>query len=121
MGDTMLETLIEIERTMWTNNAEIYEAGYLSDAVLIFPGVGRIDRSTAVNAIREENRQGHAWAEVKFEDERVLDVGVGIVLLTYKAHARWNYEERASSTLCSTLYVRTGDGWRIALHQQTPA
>jgi len=35
MGDTMLETLIEIERTMWTNNAEIYEAGYLSDAVLI--------------------------------------------------------------------------------------
>jgi hypothetical protein len=50
----MLETLIEIERTMWTNNAEIYEAGYLSDAVVIFPGVGRMDRSTAVNAILEE-------------------------------------------------------------------
>jgi hypothetical protein len=35
----MLEQLIEIERTMWTNDAEIYEAGYLSDAVLIFPAL----------------------------------------------------------------------------------
>jgi len=116
----MLETLMEIECTMWTNDAEIYEARYLSNAVLIFPGVGRIDRVTAVNAIRED-RQGHAWAEVNFEDERVLDVGPGVALLTYKAHARWNYEKRASSILCSTLYVHPDEAWRIALHQQTQA
>ena len=60
-------------------------------------------------------------AEVNFEDERVLDVGPGIALLTYKAHARWNYERRASSILCSTLYVHTDEAWRIALHQQTQA
>jgi hypothetical protein len=121
MEECMLETLLEIERSKWTNNPEIYEAGYLPNAVLIFPGVGRIDRSTAVNAIREENRKGHAWAEVKFEEARVVEVGAGVTLLTYKANARWNYEERASSVLCSTLYVRADDAWRIALHQQTPA
>jgi hypothetical protein len=73
-----------VGKPLWTNNPEIYEAGYLPNAVLIFPGVGRIDRSTAVNAIRGENRKGHAWAEVKFEEARVVEVGAGVALLTYK-------------------------------------
>jgi hypothetical protein len=63
-----LKDLITIERTLWENNAEIYHERYSPEAVLIFPGVGRIDRETAVAAIRKENAEGHAWAEVGFDD-----------------------------------------------------
>jgi hypothetical protein len=117
----MEHELMEIERTMWTNDPAVYEAGYLPDAVLIFPGVGRIGTATAVAAIREENRRGRAWAEVHFEDVLARSVGEGVTVVTYRARARWNDEDQPSSTLCSTLYVRTDDGWRIALHQQTLA
>jgi len=55
-----LKDLITIERTLWENNAEIYHDRYSPEAVLIFPGVGRIDRDTAVAAIRKENAEGRA-------------------------------------------------------------
>ena len=54
----ILEDLITIERTLWENNAKIYHDRYSPEAVLIFPGVGRIDRETAVAAIRQENARG---------------------------------------------------------------
>jgi hypothetical protein len=92
-----------------------------AEALLIFAGVGRIDRETAVGAIRKENAEGHAWAEVRFDDVdgRWITTGAA-ALITYMATARWNYESTASKTLCASIYVRVGGSWRVAFHQQTP-
>jgi hypothetical protein len=57
-----LDELLALERTLWDNDAGVYEATYTPDAVLIFPGVGRIDRETAVAAIQKENATARAWA-----------------------------------------------------------
>jgi hypothetical protein len=83
--------------------------------------VGRIDRETAVAAIQKEKAQGRAWAEVHFDDAvgRCLTTDIA-VLVSYCATARWNYEAVASQTLCATVYVRQGEAWRVAFHQQTP-
>jgi hypothetical protein len=117
-----LDEIIEIERTLWENNAEMYHNRYLPSAVLIFPEVGRIDRNTAVAAIRQENADGHAWAEVQVDDVDgrwlVTDVAA---LISYKATARWNYESTASQWLGASVYVREDGTWRVAFHQQTPA
>lgn len=115
-----LKDLISIERTLWENNAQFYYDRYLPEAVLIFPGVGRIDRDTAVEAIQKENAEGRAWAEVRFDDVdgRWITTDTA-ALITYKATARWNYESTASQMLCATVYVRIGGSWRVALHQQT--
>ncbi|MDW9584468.1 nuclear transport factor 2 family protein, partial [Sinorhizobium meliloti] len=66
---TPLDELLEIERRLWRNDADIYAATYLPEAVLIFPGIGRIDVDTAVEAIRGENAAGRHWAEVSFSAE----------------------------------------------------
>jgi hypothetical protein len=110
-----------IERTLWENNARVYHDTYVSDAVLIFQGVGRIDRETAVAAIQKENAEGRAWAEVHFDDAdaRWLTTDTA-VLVSYCATARWNDEAVASQMLCATVYVREGRAWRVAFHQQTP-
>ena len=121
LAKEILEDLITIERTLWENNAEIYHERYSPEALLIFPGVGRIDRETAVAAIRKENAEGRAWAEVRFDDVDGRWVkSDAAALISYMATARWNYESSASKTLCASVYVREGGSWRVAFHQQTP-
>jgi Domain of unknown function (DUF4440) len=116
----VLEDLTAIERTLWENNAEIYEDTYLPGAVLIFPEVGRIDLKTAVEAIRQENAEGRAWAEVQFDDVDVRWLVSDVAaLISYKATARWNYESAASQWLCASVYVREEGTWRVGFHQQT--
>ena len=115
-----LTQLLTIERTLWENKAEVYRDTYAPDAILLFPGVGRIDRETAVAAIRKENAEGRAWAEVRIDDAlgRWLAIDAA-ALITYFATARWNYEADASELMCATVYVRDGAAWRVAFHQQT--
>jgi hypothetical protein len=113
------EDLVAIEYSLWKNNPDIYRSVYLPDAVLIFPDVGRIGRDTAVEAIRRENSEGRMWAEVHFDKLKETRLSPEMVLLSYRAMARWNYEEKPSETLCSTLYVRRDGEWRVAFHQQT--
>jgi hypothetical protein len=55
LAKDVLKDLITIERTLWENNAEIYHDRFSPEALLIFADVGRIDRETAVAAIRKEN------------------------------------------------------------------
>jgi Domain of unknown function (DUF4440) len=120
LPNEVLGELLTIERRLWENNAQVYHEYYLPDAVLIFPGVGRIDRDTAVTAIQKENAEGRAWAEVHFDDA----IGRWLMsdtpaLVSYRATARWNDEAAAGRTLCATVYVRHGEAWRVAFHQQT--
>ena len=121
LAKEILDELITIERTLWENNAEIYHDRYSPEALLIFPGVGRIDRDTAVAAIRQENAEGRAWAQVHFDDVEGRWITTdAAALITYMATARWNYESAASTFICASVYVRVGESWRVAFHQQTP-
>jgi Domain of unknown function (DUF4440) len=122
LAAAILEELLEIERSLWTNDAEGYYQLYSPNALLVFPGVGRIDRDRAVAAIRKENAEGRAWAEVTMDDvDGRWIVPDAVALVTYLAMARWNYESAASGYLCSTVYLRRQDTWQVSLHQQTPA
>jgi hypothetical protein len=102
---SLLDELLQIERSLWTNDPDIYERAHDSDAVLIFPEVGRISIPAAVDAIRKENREGRHWADVKFENTAARPIATDCVLLTYLVTARWNYETAPSKALCSTIYV----------------
>jgi hypothetical protein len=116
----LLDELVAIERSLWSNDPDVYCETYASDAVLIFRETGRIDRDTAVAAIRQENADDRSWAEARFDqlEARWLSPGKA-ALITYVATARWNYESTASKTLCTTVYVDTGAAWKVAFHQQT--
>jgi Domain of unknown function (DUF4440) len=119
-GETVNE-MLAVERTLWSNDPKIYGDTYTPDAVLIFPVVGRLDRDAAVAAIHRENAEGRAWAEVHFDDTRAQWISPDqVASVTYIATARWNYESVSSKTLCATVYVQAGNGWKVALHQQTP-
>ena len=96
LAKEILKDLITIERTLWENNAQICHDRYSPGAVLVFPSVGHIDRDTAVAAIRQENAEGRAWAEVCFDDVdgRWITTDAA-ALIIYMATSRWNYESTA--------------------------
>ena len=90
LAKEILKDPITIERTLWENNAQIYHNRYSPEALLIFAGVGRIDRERALAAIRQENAEGHAWAQVRFDDVdgRWITTDAA-ALISYMATARW--------------------------------
>ena len=59
------------------------------------------------------------------EDQRVLeltdDAAIVIGRTTIEAQPEGRDEVVVFSVRTSTVYVRKGDAWRIAFHQQTPA
>jgi hypothetical protein len=114
------DQLLTIERSLWTNDAVVYESNLTDDALLAFPETGVITRDTAVEAIRQENAEGRRWAEVRFDDIRVLRIGADTALLTYRVAARWAHERSSTTALASSVYARRGDVWKLAFHQQSP-
>ena len=92
------EELMGIERSLWTNDAAIYETTYSPDAILIFPEVGRIGLELALEAIRAENAAGRYWAEVGFAGVSVTRIASDVGLLTCEATAGWDDEKNPART-----------------------
>lgn len=112
--------LLETERKLWSNDAAFYESNLVEEAVLVFAETGVITRAAALAAIRQENLDGRRWAEVRFEDVRVVQPSENTCFLSYKAAARWEREVSKIFVLATSVYVRRGGMWKLALHQQTP-
>jgi Domain of unknown function (DUF4440) len=108
-----------IERHLWTNDPVVYTTSLVPEALLAFAETGIIGRDAAVAAIRAENAEGRRWAEVAFDDTRLLELGPGVVLLSYRARARWSDAATPVSVLCGSVYVERDGGWRLAYHQQS--
>ena len=117
---TLEEQLIDIERRLWTNDAAFYKRNLVEDALLVFAETGVIGRDTAVDAILTENAQGRRWAEVEFDELRSLQLAADVILLTYRAAARWEHDQAKHSALASSVYIKRGGAWKLAFHQQTP-
>jgi hypothetical protein len=116
----LAQQLQETERKLWLNDAALYETHVLEDGLLVFPETGVISRDVAISAIRQENTEGRKWAEVHFENVHVLALTSDVAILTYKAIARWQHETGNYTTLASSVYVKRGNNWKLALHQQSP-
>ena len=114
------ETLLGIERKLWTNNAAIYKHSVTEDAVLIFAETGPITREAAVEAIHAENAEGRKWEEVEFSGVQVARLTEAARLLTYSVTARRGHEQSVTSAFASSVYVHHSGNWKLAFHQQTP-
>jgi hypothetical protein len=111
--------LYEVERLLWTNDPKFYHDSLRDDALLLFQETGVITRDTAVAAIREENESNRRWAEVNFLDQKMLCPTDDTRVLIYKASARWNYEQKSVTFLCSSVYALSSGEWKLVFHQQT--
>lgn len=112
--------LVELERAGWAalgvggDAAREHYEHVLSDAPLMLLPGGLVlgDRAAMV-----ESMTGTPWDEHELEDVRVHRLADGAAVVAYGVQARRG--DLRYSALMSSVYVRQ-DGWRLALHQQTP-
>lgn len=114
------EELVELERRGWEALATEGAAGPFYEEVLaervlmLLPGGLVIDDRAAV----VESMSGAPWSSYEMGEPAVLPLGPDAAVVAYRATATrsgTDYEALFAST-----YRRTADGWRLAVHQQTP-
>lgn len=81
---------------------------------MIFPQTGILDRVSIIEGLAAASR----WTEVEMGERRTAAADHTMVL-TYLAVARREIDPPYRA-FCSSIYVRTGDGWMMLAHQQTP-
>lgn len=113
--------LLEVEREGWralaTGGAAAaihYETVLASEVLMLLPGGLFIDDRQQVI----DSMQGAAWDDFQLSDERVLELDERTSVVAYRAKARRGDQDYEA--LISSTYVCKNDGWRLALHQQTP-
>jgi hypothetical protein len=113
--------LIELEHRAWKALSTggdaataFYEEVLADEVLMLLPGGLVIDDRAAVIA----SMGGEPWSSFDLRDERVELLGDDAAVVAYEATAvRGDMTYKA---LFNSTYVRTADGWRLRLHQQTP-
>lgn len=105
-----------LEQALWTGGVETYERTLAPRALTVVPAErGLLDRAATMDAIRSAPR----WSRVEMLERRDMRPRADIIVLAYRAEAT-HEDGDAYRAWCSSVYVRERDGWRLALHQQTP-
>ena len=116
-GTRLLEQLVELEHRFWDGGADVYERYLDDEALMVFPApVGVLVRDETIASISAAQR----WTDASFDDVRLLTVTDDVVVLTYRAAARREEDTTEYRAVASSVYVRRADGWRLAVHQQSP-
>lgn len=119
----MTDDLLALEQRGWQalsgaageESAERFYDRVLANAVvMLLPGGMRLtDRDQILGSM-----SGAPWDAFELEDPQVLELGPDSAVVIYGVVAE--RDGSPYSALVSSTYVRRDDGWKLALHQQTP-
>jgi endonuclease/exonuclease/phosphatase (EEP) superfamily protein YafD len=116
----MMQRLWELERAGWEalsggDPRDFYDRLMTADAVMILPGMV-LDREAVLSSW--DGVPG--WREFQLAEESCTEWRPGVVALTYHATARRADQPAPYRATMTSVYLRDGEDWRLALHQQTP-
>ena len=108
--------LWDIERQLWTGPAGDYASLMTEDCIMVFPlPAGILKRDDIIKTVTNAPR----WDDIEFDKQNARQAADGTVVLAYVG--RGLQGSNGYEAFCSSTYVKDKDGWRIALHHQTPA
>ncbi|MGY4649426.1 nuclear transport factor 2 family protein [Mycobacterium sp. URHB0021] len=120
MSEEMLDVLLELERAGWNSlcdstGSHFYGGVMLPEAVMVLANGMVMDRETVVSALSESP----PWRRYEIDDVRLITADSDNAALVYTGTGYREGEEPAFVGAMSSVYHRTGDGWKLALYQQT--
>lgn len=111
------QELLNLERQFWKGDADFYRRSLTDKAVMVFPEPAAVlTRDKILETIASSPR----WADVRIDDARVVELIRETALVTYKATARRDGDEKDYVALVSSVYVNRDGAWKLAFHQHTP-
>lgn len=108
------EEFLRFEEEFWFGDGDFYRANLADDCRMALPGMGLVDRATAIAGIEA----GPRWSEVEMHEQRVDTLADQATLVSYRASARGAGDEYEA--LIGSVYSLTDDGWKLAFHQHSP-
>jgi Domain of unknown function (DUF4440) len=114
------ERLIALEHEGWEalvggNGAAYYREHLTPDAIMAF-SFGVLTREATIEAMES----APPWESFEMRGAQVVELGPESGIVVYSVVAQRPGEEPYSAVVSST-FVRTGDEWKLAFHQQTPS
>lgn len=120
MSEELTQTLLDLERRGWDSLCDgtgdrFYGSIMTEDAVMVLANGMVMDRDTVVAALG----QSPPWRAYELADERLVPAGPDAAALVYTGTAYGEAEEPAFVGAMTSVYVRSGDDWQLAVYQQT--
>ncbi|MPZ21959.1 MAG: DUF4440 domain-containing protein [Dehalococcoidia bacterium] len=113
------QALIEREKQFWAaaGDSEFYRQHLADDALMVFPEPpGILRREATIDSVAA----AQPWASFEIEDVLLTELTPDSAAITYRATGRREGDPSDYRALASSVYVRRGGEWKLALHQQTP-
>lgn len=111
------QQLLALEEGFWGGDADYYRQNLTRDSLMTFAEpVGVLTTNETISSIASSQR----WADFRFDEVRVIQPAENVAILSYRAVARREDDASDYSALASSVYIRDGDSWKMAFHQQTP-
>ncbi len=116
---SLAERLIALEREGWDalvagEGGRYYGEHLTDDALMAFP-FGILTRAATIEALES----APPWERYEIADPQVVGLSEDSGVVVYDVVARRPGEEPYSAVV-STTFVRDGDVWKVAFHQQSP-
>lgn len=116
-----ISELLRLEHAGWTalsdgSGGEFYGSVMIDDAVMVLADGSVLDRDGVVASLDD----APAWSAYEITDERLVEMGPDAAAFVYRGRAFRASGGPPFDALMSSVYVRTGGRWRLALYQQTP-
>lgn len=116
----MTHELVALERRCWSalttgDAGDFYERVLTDTMMMVLPSMV-LDRSEVL----ESWLAATPWRDFQLDDARVVSLGNGAALLTYRVTAYREREVAAYRAQCTSVYRRVTGRWRLAFQQQTP-
>ncbi len=116
----MMDELLDLEHAGWAalcagTGSEFYGSVMPADAVMVLANGAVMDREQVVRALRD----APPWDEYSIADPRTVRLTDGAVALVYTGTGKRG--DQTFVGVMTSVYVRSGDGWKLAVYQQTPA
>ncbi|MFD6163158.1 nuclear transport factor 2 family protein [Nocardia sp. NPDC060256] len=120
-GTELLNELLDVERRGWDSlcdgtAADFYGSLMTGDAVMVLAHGTVLGRGEVVAALKDSP----PWRAYEILDPWVVDADVDSKILVYTGVAYGDAEAPAFRGIMSSVYLRAGGEWKLALYQQTP-
>ncbi len=109
------QDIVSLEKGFWTGGSDFYLAHLDDDCLLAFQDMAGVHGREEIAKMTAGNR----WKNIKLDQKGFVTPTPDTAILTYEAHGT-REDGRVYDALVSTGYVRRGEEWKMAFHQQTP-
>ena len=119
MAEQLTESLLDLERRGWDSlcdgtGSAFYGALMTEDATMVLATGEVLGRDEVVDTLSG----APPWGSYSLSDVRLVMAGAGAALVYTGSAGREGGEPFVAAV--ASVYVVTDDGWRLALHTQTP-